>query len=468
MFKKGLVGRNQSKGFILITSYFLIAALSMLSLAFLMRGNVFLNSVERNMNRYVAFHMAEAGVDIALATLNTSPNYAGTGGYTSLGNNGGYRVDVCPPTCDGLTQPTGSNIRLISATGFAPSNSASDRGFETRTVTVYASVQSDPTFQNAIFSNDLVALVGSGKTDSYDSRDGAYGGDNLTQEGHVRTNATADDRITLIGSPDIYGDAVVGPEADPSDVIFKFGLGIKITGEQTSAAETKDYESVEDVSVSSTEEDGALFLTGEDVVYLNEGTYDYSSVTVANDAEIIALGPITMNVSGNVSFLNSGSMTSVSSVTVNTGGAFSLVGDASLETGGTTEINSVGSVNIIDTAEIDSGGPTTITASDNVRLWGRGVVTYDNDPTNLVLNVPDGSPVTLIGDDQFYGAIYAPDSLVTIIGSADIFGGVISEDFICVANCGIHYDAALEAVGVGQDSAVEVLSWVENDTVAAS
>ena len=57
--------REKSKGFVLVTSYFFITAMTMLSLAFMTRGHVFVNSAERNANRMTAFNMAEAGADLA-------------------------------------------------------------------------------------------------------------------------------------------------------------------------------------------------------------------------------------------------------------------------------------------------------------------------------------------------------------------------------------------------------------------
>ena len=146
--------KRNEKGFLLITAFLFAAMLSTASLGLASRQMAFLQSAERNKNRMVAFNMAEAGIDTALANLATNTTYSGVSSFTSMstGNiQGGYTVAVCPPTCTGLTQPTDANIRLIVATGQSPSNTTSDKAYEARTITLYAKVQATSSFLYSVF-----------------------------------------------------------------------------------------------------------------------------------------------------------------------------------------------------------------------------------------------------------------------------------------------------------------------------
>jgi fibro-slime domain-containing protein len=54
--------------------------------------------------------------------------------------------------------------------------------------------------------------------DSYDSRNGPYGGANITQDAHVSTNATGSGDFGHLNSTDIYGEVFVGPGGVAADV----------------------------------------------------------------------------------------------------------------------------------------------------------------------------------------------------------------------------------------------------------
>lgn len=457
-----------NRGFVLMASYFFISVLSVMSLAFLTRGFFFLGASERNQNRTVAFNMADGAVDLAITQLQSNSNYAGSGGYAALGNGGGYEVVVCPPTCDGLIQPTNANVRLIQATGHAPSNNAGERAYESRILTAYVQFEENRPFDYAVFADGNIDLGGNAITDSYDSRDGAYGEPNVSDNGDITTNSTSDNAVTLSGNAVVNGDAITGPNSDPNDVIQIID-NAEITGALEAASELRSYNSADDVSVSSSGSEGALHVGGDDIVYLNSGTYNYTSVTVTDNGQLIPSGDVTFNVSGAFTLNgNGGLVTPYGSMEVNVSGAFAIYGNGVLAPKGSTTINAASTVSISDNGVLAPQGPTQITASGNVNIEGNGVATYNDDPSSFILSVTNTSTVLIDGNADFYGGVYAPESDVTIYGNGNIHGAVVADDFVCTGNCLLHYDEALEEVSVSTVDAIEVLSWIESNTVAAN
>ena len=72
--------RTREKGFVLLTTYVVVMVVTVFCYAFFERSTVFVQAVERNRNKTIAFNMAEAGVDLALARLAENPSYTGTNG----------------------------------------------------------------------------------------------------------------------------------------------------------------------------------------------------------------------------------------------------------------------------------------------------------------------------------------------------------------------------------------------------
>ena len=271
----GRKGGNQDRGFVLITSFLLIMVMEIFSVALFSRFQVYLDAVERNKNKMVSFHMAEAAIDATFIALKSSTSYSGAS-YASFGNNGGYAVNVCPPTCTGLTQPTDSSVRLIQATGYAPNNTTSSIAYETRTILSYADIDDTP-WLYAAYGETSVDLNGSPVlVDSYSSSSGAYGGANVASNGDIASDGT----ITQNGHPTINGDLITNP-----DVSCHPGT-------------------------TSTASSGALSLTVNSTLTLAAGTYHYSSITISGNGKLTTTGAVTIYADGTVSIAGNGVATS--------------------------------------------------------------------------------------------------------------------------------------------------------------
>ncbi len=267
---------KKQAGFLLLTSYFIVAVISIISLAVFTRSHIYLQSSERNRNKVAAFNMAEAGLDSAMASLKTDTAYGGSSGYTALGTNTGYAVSVCPPSCDAdMAQPADPNVRFIRAHGYAPGNITTERGYENRSTLSYVELDDTP-FEYGAFAETALTLNGTPLVDSYNSTVGDYGGANIGNEGDI----ASDGAITLIGTPTVLGETIEDPGISCSPVA---------TG------------------ISSS---GALTLNGSTNFQLPAGTYRFSSISITGNASLTLLGPVTIYLDGDANIEGNGIATS--------------------------------------------------------------------------------------------------------------------------------------------------------------
>ncbi len=355
--------KKDERGFILISTYLVIAVLSVLALAMYFRNQTSTVTSERNLNRMRSFQYAESGLDLAMGALESDTTYSGAA-FATLGAYGGYDVEVCPGTCNGLTEPSDSSIRILQVTGYSPSDDATDMNYEARAITAYVALDSTP-FQYAIHGQTSVTLNGNPTVDSYDSSAGAYSSSSAGSEGSVATNGT----ISLVGNAAVSGTL---------------------------------YEDVNlDCSAASTDESssGSLSISGNTNYSLSAGIHRFSSISITGNGTLTPDGAVTIYVDGTVS------------------------------------------------------------------IAGNGVSTYGDDPTNFIILMTDDDAVSISGNGDFYGGIYAPESSVSNTGNGDIHGAVISDTYQQSGNGDLHFDTEMADVEA-PCSSVELRSWTENNTVA--
>lgn len=291
----------KEKGFILLSSYLVIVSLMAVAFALFSRNILFLQATERNQNKTIAFNMAEAGLDLAIVQLREDSGYEGTNGFSALNSSGGYQVQVCPPECDGMTEPASPNVRLIQSIGYAPDNNSASKAYASRTVLSYIQLGGEEgLFNYAIFAEDGIQMSGNVTTDSYNSNNGAYGGSNVGSKGDIGTDSTGAHTIMLSGNVIVNGNAVVGPGGS-SNVIVKSGWS-RVTGTVSAASEKMDYETTTTNVASS----GSLSVTGNSIEYLPAGTYHYDSLQVSGNGKLVPLGPVQIYVDGTVQISGNG------------------------------------------------------------------------------------------------------------------------------------------------------------------
>ncbi|MSR77637.1 MAG: hypothetical protein EXS63_05365 [Candidatus Omnitrophica bacterium] len=289
---------QDSKGFLLVTACLMLAATSTISMAMFARSNAFIQATERSQNKIIAFHMAEAGVDMALKQLTTNSSYTGVS-YTSLNTSttqGGYKIAITTPDDN-------SNVRIIQATGYSPSYTTSDRAYQSRSVTSYVKLATS-NFDFGAFAVDKLKFKGAGGVDSYNSDDGAYNPANPGSNGDIGTDSGDDDHIKLQDSTKIKGNITVGVGSDPGDVVQITGTAT-VSGTKSAATSARSYESKTTTATS----EGDLKIKKTTTYYLTPGTHRFDSIKIEDTGVLSALGAVTIYVDGKVEIGGNGVQT---------------------------------------------------------------------------------------------------------------------------------------------------------------
>ena len=313
---------RKQKGMFLISSYLVLSVIGTFSIALFLNSTAAYRVAKRTQNRIIAFHLAESGLDRAIVALRTDPTYTGQG-YTALGNQGGFDVQVV------TSDPANPTVRQISARGYAPNNAAASYAYQSRQVVAHLSLAPQLSGPYALFSNTSIQMSGNAGTDSYDSRNGLYNPNTAGANGSIRTNTTGAGMVMMSGNVRIRGDAVVGPGGNPASVIQTSG-NVVIEGSRTAAPVPQILDPV--VVPSGLTNLGALSLNGNNALTLSGGTYLYSSLSVTGNGRINFTGPATIYVTGNVSLSGNGVGTAQNlptNLTIKTlGASVSLSGNA--------------------------------------------------------------------------------------------------------------------------------------------
>ncbi|MBI4395081.1 MAG: hypothetical protein HY583_02675 [Candidatus Omnitrophica bacterium] len=118
------------------------------------------------------------------------------------------------------------------------------------------------------------------------------------------------------------------------------------------------------------------------------------------------------------------------------------------------------SISISGNGRLNLSGATKIYVTGDVSVSGNGISTAQNLPPNLEIHVQGTHTLSLSGNGNFYGAVYAPDSRINISGNGQLFGAVIGETIVDSGNGNIHFDEALNSSSTS-NSSTQLRSWSE-------
>lgn len=119
------------------------------------------------------------------------------------------------------------------------------------------------------------------------------------------------------------------------------------------------------------------------------------------------------------------------------------------------------SINISGDAAVNFTGPAVLYVNGPISVTGKGMVTAQNLPSNLLIYVQGMTTVSISGKGDFYSAIYAPDAAVTLSGDAALFGAVVGNTIHDSGKGLVRYDEALTGVQGTLSNTVTVLAWTE-------
>lgn len=363
----------------------------------------------RNLESEKALYLAESGAQWAASQLKqdfgwrTDSDHGYPSGYAQHNITPGQYRAIC-------RNPQGSETgsAVIESTGYVP---IQDQYRGSRVAKLIITLSAG--FRYGIFAVTSVNMSGQAFTDSYDSSVGSYGAfGNIGENGDVATNGD----ITLSGQAYIYGDASTGPSGvfdQDEDVEGEITHNTNLLLPSVSAP-------AELVSLPSS---GSLSLSGTTTMTLNPGNYKYSSISLSGQSVLTIVGPANIYLTGSNSL--------------------SISGQAKM---------------IISSA---STGPVKIYADGNISISGQGVINQLNYPGSLFLYDTGSSTqnISISGQGDFYGAIYAPTANISISGQGDIYGLVAGYTTTISGQASIHYDEALVEFGKTLESDIRV--WEE-------
>ncbi len=246
----------------------------------------------------------------------------------------------------------------------------------------------DRSLCGAFVGIEWVDVQGNPGSDSYDSVEGAY---NMAQGRH-RGSVCSDGDITITGDTFLKGDARAGVNGEVT-----LNGGITVTGNIGNRIKPLDMPPV-DASDAAVNNDNALLPLIQQGQQLRS-PIDHQGDFVLNSGDVYDMPP------GTFYFRN---------ITINGG------------------------------ATLNISGKTIIYATGNVtRNGGTWVNNNTQKAENLQLYMTGGT-ANFTSDNGFYGVIYAPNTDVTVNGSADFFGAAVGRTLKFSGGGRAHYDESLD------------------------
>ena len=389
--------RRKERGAVLVITLLITVAMLIVMLPFLSKLSGQYRSTDRSFKSLAALNLAEAGIERAIWELNNGDITTWDGSanertltLSSVESSGGSVAGDVIITVSGLV---GTNPAILSS-GKVPFRN--DDTID-KTIRVVLEKDDHEIFSSALFATDGIDFAGNSYVDGYDSRDGDYKGQNKGLDVTIGTNATRVGAITLDDKAKVVGDALIGFEGDPDDILVLDRA--EITGDKGALIET-----VELPPVSAPQ--GLPYMgeiEGKKKYNITESG-EYSSIYLKNKGELKIKEDVTLYVTGDF-YMENGSK-----IIVEEGVNFQLYLGSSFGMENGAQFNK------------SSEDPTML------QIWGTPSFTGD---------------FILDSDNEFCGAIYIPQGNLHITGNIEYYGSVSANTIHIDANTKLHYDRAL-------------------------
>lgn len=413
---KGFEKRKEERGAILILALLITFVTLLIAVPFLFKLSGQYRNTNRSFKALSAFNLAEAGVERAIWELNHG-DISSWAGDSSLRTLTISSFQVAGGTAAGdieisVTNPYGETP-VVVATG-----KASYSGDQTVDKTIRVALTRDrPLVVCAVFADERIEFNTNSLFDSYDSREGDYGGPNVGQLGHLGTNATSDGCVH-IENAEIYGNIACGPGADPEEAIEIIN-GAVVYGETYALTELKELPSMP---------------PPVGLPYLGDRT---------------VAGTLTIDQSAEYHDFQLGSNTTVT-----------IAADVTLYVNNNFTMNNNTEIRIAE------GASLTIYIGNNfVQNSNSKINNLAKDPTQLLIIGTDSYTVdtNFYSNSQFYGTFYAPNVFLDFKNNYDYFGAVVCKKFKLSTNANFHFDEALTDFSLIEGSEIyyKVKSWQE-------
>ena len=408
------------KGAALLIALTIMLALTLLGAAATMTSSIEINIAGNQRKSIKAFYAADAGIEHAKALLfdgtvsdagsQNDPNWNNGNSYTSWGFDNTFTILHKLEGGNVALDSKGNPLYVVSSTGNSL-NSALQQ-IEAVMKLTYSSA-----FDFGVFGDEGITLNGNGEVDSYDSDLGSYSATQGTNV-DVGTNAIGANAIDLNGNASIKGNAVVGPGGNTGTDISING-GAEITGNKQVASHEKDLTPPTPPTTPFLSTNYSLTANNQDI--WNGGTtHDYDSITISGNAKLTINGDVTIYVSD-----------------------LSISANAFID--------------------IASGGSLTIYFTNSLSIGGNGIMNNNQTPSDLLIyGTQTAANISISGNGDLYGAIYAPEADISVTGNGDIYGSLAGNTVTISGNGDVHYDEALADIqDHSQPEDIVLISWRE-------
>jgi len=397
--------RHPDSGYILVTAIAVTSFLAIFGAAALMESFGELNVSLHEGYLARSFQLAEAAVDHELEDLAAGNELPIADSLAS----GTYWTELAPLdpgyyliTAHGLSTPNQSNLEVVT---FAPNLKK---------------------YPYAVFSDTTISIGRDNSVDSFDSRNGAYGGANVSDDGDLGTNATGAGSVIVGKDADVYGDIAIGPGGNTGTDIG-IGPGAVVTGSLTTLAQPQVITAAQSAASSYP---SSLVLGAGASQTLAGGVYAYSAVTMGSFSTLTITGDVVINI------------------------------DQALTVGqGSQIVTSCADCTVI--IYVEGGSDPAVSA---VHIMQDSYLSAGGDPTRFRIFVTgDGGAragkVDIDQNNGVYAVIDAPLSDVHFDQGGSIYGAIVGYQVSLDRYATIHYDEALNASANRRVARVEVLSW---------
>jgi hypothetical protein len=399
---------KRKEGMALIIVLCFVLLLVFVATYFMLTSLTEIRMTRRQTDSTKALYLAETAIERALDLLDTSFNDSPTGEGTIFDlSSGKYSYDVSTTGTAGILR--------VRGTGYVPDNTSSDRA--ERTVEVLVNEAS--IFSIGGFAAEKISMDMSSSIDSYDSRNGDYGGGNVGSEGHIGTSSISTDppAIILLGNASVTGDAWIGPGGDTSQAI-KDEADPGIQGTLGTLEEEKELPQV--IPPSGLEDKGSISLGGEETDTISESG-QYSDILCEGNSILTVANNATIYVTGTLAF------------------------------------DGYSQLHIADGAEVTTyvNGELRVDADAKINNLSK-------DPTMLdILGTDNLTNVTFDTNSVYYGTLYTRNADLVFDSNVNFYGSVIGKTVHWDSTAAIHYDEALEDKVGGPTAGLKARFWRE-------
>ena len=390
-------------------------------------------SIMRSMAWNKALVLAEAGIEEALAHLNSNITNRTQDGWVLVGTNvtkertlgdDRYRVwinkDQEPP--------------LILSEGYAK-HPLSGEFLSPRTIRV--STTNDALFAKGLVAKGKLDLAGNGiRTDSYISTDpnfstaGKYDPAKNKDGGDIATNSSVEDSMD-VWNAEILGTASTGPNGN-----VKLGQNGRIGSKTWHSANSKG------IQPGWAKDDMNVYFPNVKAPF-NGGAFNPASGTVSNVNYKYLLGAGNYQIS-QLKLQASETMLVTGNTTLYVTSEIDIAGSGKIEIapGATLQLYMAGAVTKIAGNGIANNGVAT-----SFSYWG----------------LPSNTQVSLSGNASLAGTVYAPQALLTLGGggsnTSDFMGAAVANSIKLNGHFHFHYDESLKIHGPKRGYIIT--SWAE-------